>query len=71
MRLIDANALKITIKNMPNDYGDLCIGDVLKEVLKEIDNAPTIDAVPMATAVQGEWIENPDYGAKMESEGST
>jgi hypothetical protein len=44
MRLIDADALKNTIKNMPNDYyGDLCIGDALKE----IDNAPTIDAVPV------------------------
>ncbi|MFA5675425.1 MAG: hypothetical protein WDA65_02785 [Christensenellales bacterium] len=53
MRLIDADALKNTIKNMPNDYyGDLCIGDALKE----IDNAPTIDAVPV---VRGEWIENP------------
>ena len=44
MRLIDADALKNTIKNMPNDYyGDLCIGDALKE----IDDAPTIDAVPV------------------------
>ena len=42
MRLIDADELKKTIKNMPNDYyGDLCIGDAIKE----IDNAPTIDAV--------------------------
>ena len=49
MRMIDADALKKSIKNMPNDYyGDLCIGDVLKE----IDNAPTIDAVPV---VRGEW----------------
>jgi len=47
--MIDADALKKSIKNMPNDYyGDLCIGDVLKE----IDNAPTIDAVPV---VRGEW----------------
>ena len=44
MRLIDADALKKTIKNMPNDYyGDLCVGDALKE----IDNAPTISAVPV------------------------
>ena len=29
---------------MPNDYyGDLCVGDALKE----IDNAPTISAVPV------------------------
>ena len=49
MRLIDADALKKSIKNMPNDYyGDLCIGDAIKE----IDNAPTIDAVPV---VRGEW----------------
>ena len=51
MRLIDADALKKTIKNMPNDYyGDLCVGDALKE----IDNAPTISAVPV---VRGEWVE--------------
>jgi hypothetical protein len=49
MRLIDADELKKTIKNMPNDYyGDLCIGDALKE----IDNAPTIYAAPV---VRGEW----------------
>ena len=64
MRLIDADALKKSIKNMPNDYyGDLCIGDAIKE----IDNAPTIDAAPV---VRGEWIlqgENEhDYETSLE-----
>ena len=55
MRLIDADALKKSIKNMPNDYyGDLCIGDAIKE----IDNAPTIDAVPV---VRGEWVVTDAY----------
>jgi predicted RNA-binding Zn-ribbon protein involved in translation (DUF1610 family) len=59
MRLIDADELKKTIKNMPNDYyGDLCIGDALKE----IDNAPTIYAAPV---VRGEWQKkiNPRWPA--------
>lgn len=55
MRLIDANALQNTVKSMLNDYGDLCIEEALKKALKEIDNAPTIDAVPMATEVCARW----------------
>ena len=55
MRLIDADALKNTIKNMPNDYYcDLCIGDALKE----IDNAPTVDAAPV---VRGEWRQGKEF----------
>jgi hypothetical protein len=46
-------------KNMPNDYyGDLCIGDALKE----IDNAPTIDTV---SVVYGEWQTNSNYPDKL------
>ena len=87
MRLIDADALKKTIKNMPNDYyGDLCIGDALKE----INNAPTIDAVPVVRCGECKYntsekkclypdsiIKIPDdndfcsYGERKESEGST
>ena len=69
MRMIDADRLKAEI------MGWCVVTDGLfgmgkyherEIILQAIEESPTIDAVPMATAVQGEWIENPDYDAKMD-----
>ena len=46
MRLIDADALKETIKNERfSGWGNCCV---------EIDNAPTVDAEPVR---HGEWVK--------------
>lgn len=61
MRLIDADALKLCIPNTSADIFENCRNCKLLDdytVIELIDNAPTIDAVPV---VHGEWIvHNPD-----------
>ena len=50
MRMIDADALKNTIKNMPKDYyGDLCIGEALKEI-EGMPSGSMLFASPMTRA---------------------
>ena len=47
MRLIDADALKETVKNERfSGWGNCCV---------EIDNAPTVDAVPVTSIEQLKW----------------
>lgn len=43
-RLIDANAVSKTLRNLPFGYTKSFAGQV---ALKEIESAPTIDAVPV------------------------
>jgi hypothetical protein len=57
MRMIDADALL----NALNTYSDTENGNGhflhgIKSAQEQIDDAPTIDAMPV---VRGEWIENP------------
>ena len=66
-RLIDANALVETIVNTPSEVAQIHTYNVLSslaerqhEILNIIDNAPTIDAVPV---VHGRWL----YEAHRES----
>lgn len=51
MRLIDANAVSKTLRNLPFGYTKSFAGQA---ALKEIENAPTIDAVPV---VHGQWVK--------------
>ena len=69
MRLIDADRLKAEIMRwyvVTDDLFGMGRYHERELVLQAIEESPTINAVPMATAVQGEWIENPNYGAKMD-----
>lgn len=49
VRLIDANAVSKTLRNLPFGYAKSFAGQA---ALKEIENAPTIDATPV---VHGRW----------------
>lgn len=44
VRLIDANAVRKTLRNLPFGYTKSFAGQA---ALKEIENAPTIDAIPV------------------------
>lgn len=44
VRLIDANAVSKTLRNLPFGYTESFAG---RDAIKEIENAPTIDAVPV------------------------
>ena len=50
VRLIDANAVSRTLRNLPFGYAKSFAGQA---ALKEVENAPTIDAVPV---VHGRWV---------------
>lgn len=50
VRLIDANAVSRTLRNLPFGYAKSFAGQA---ALKEIENAPTIDAV---LVVHGRWL---------------
>ena len=56
MRLVDAD--KIRWKSYPNDYGETNDDYVGK---CDIDNMPTVDAVPV---VHGRWLDNRADGYK-------
>ena len=51
VRLIDANAVSKTLRNLPFGYTKSFAGQV---ALKEIENAPTVEVAPM---VRGTWVE--------------
>lgn len=61
-RLIDANALKEIVKNMRNanpSYQHACDVVDRADLLDEINNAPTVDAIVNTIEVrpQGKWIQ--------------
>ena len=53
-RLIDANALNRTLRPIAMDLSNECgsLGGAVSGVIKHIDNAPTVDAVPVVRCAQ-------------------
>ena len=62
MRLIDADALQNILlpiaTALEHEYGSL--GGAVSECMKHIDNAPTIDAVPVIRCRECKWWQEDD-----------